>query len=210
MKRIFIAAVFMFIVPILSEGICPGYVIDRIEAVVNDTVITKSEVDRAVEMDLLKRSEAGEKAGSKLRDEVVESMIDRILILEDARKFNIVQVTPEEVEKAYESIRSGFPSKASFLDALKKDEITEDELKANLRDQILALKYVDRRVKTFIRVPLDEQKRYYDEHKEQFGGKSFDDVHDEIYKLLVEEETNKKLDEYLKELRSKARITVYH
>jgi parvulin-like peptidyl-prolyl isomerase len=189
---------------------CTAYLLDRIEAVVNDRVITKSEVDRAVEVESLSDGGKTGKTGEELRKEALDSMIDRILILEEARKFNIVTVTDDEVEKAYESIKKGFPSDMEFEKALKKDEITTDELKDSLRDQLLALKYVDRRIKYFIRVGLDEQKKYYEDNKDKFGGKGFDEVHEQIYDLLVEKETGRKLEEYIKELRSKAKITIYH
>jgi parvulin-like peptidyl-prolyl isomerase len=189
---------------------CSAYVLDRIDAVVNGRVITKSEVDKAVEVESLSGGAKTGKTVQELRKEALDSMIDRILILEEARKFNIVTVTDEEVEKAYESIKKGFSSDTEFEKALKKDEITTDELKDNLRDQILALKYIDRRIKFFIRVGLDEQKKYYEDNKDKFGGKGFDEVHDQIYDLLVEKETGRKLEEYIKELRSKAKITIYH
>jgi parvulin-like peptidyl-prolyl isomerase len=187
---------------------CAAYVLDRIEAVVGDRVITKSEVDRAVMVESLSRGDKAGKTAEELRKEALDSMIDRMLILEEARKFNIVTVTDEEVDKAFESIKKGFPSETEFEEALKKDEITDDELKDNLRDQILAVKYVDRRIKFFIRVGLDEQKKYYEDNKDKFGGKGFDEVHEQIYDLLVEKETDRKLEEYIKELRSKAKITI--
>lgn len=183
--------------------------LDRIEATVGDRVITKSEVDRAVEVESLQEG-AKAKSGPELRKEALDTMIDRMLLLEEARKFNIVTVSQDEVDKAYESIKEGFPSEMEFEKALTKDEITPEELKDNLRDQILAAKYVNRRIRFFIRAGLDEQKKYYEDNKDKFGGKSFDDVHDEIYNLLVEKETDKKLEEYLKELRSKAKIIIHH
>ena len=68
---------------------------------------------------------------------------------------------------------------------------------------------MDRRVKYFVRVTLDEQRKYYDQNKDAFGAKSFGDVQEQIYDLLVEKKTTEKLDDYIKGLRSKSRITVH-
>ncbi len=187
-------------------GEAAAFLIDRIDAVVNGRVITKSEVDRAFDAEVLRLEAEGKKPAPGLRKEVLDSLINRILILEDAKKFNLVQVTDEEVEKAYGSVRQGFPSEDAFLSALNKEGITPAELKENLRDQLLAAKYVDRRIKSFVRVTLEDQKKYYDENRDKFGDKSFDKVQEEINGLLVEKEAGKKLDDYLNELRAKSSI----
>jgi peptidyl-prolyl cis-trans isomerase SurA len=194
----------LFIMHMCTEA--SAFLIDRINAVVNGRVITKSEVDRAFDAEVLRLDAEGRKPAPGLRKEVLDSLINRILILEDAKKFNLVQVTDEDVEKAYGSVRQGFSAEEAFLSALNKDGITPAELKENLRDQVLAAKYVDRRIKSFVRVTLEDQKKYYDENRNKFGDKSFDKAQEEINGLLVEKEASTKLDDYLSELRAKSSI----
>ena len=189
-------------------GDAKAFLIDRIEAVVNDKVITRSEVNSAYDAEVLRLDAEGKKPAPGLRKEVLDSIVNRILILEDAKKFNLVQVTEEEVEKSYESVRKGFPSDEAFTAALKKEDITPVELKDNLRDQLLAAKYVDRRVKSFVRVTLEDQKKYYEANRDRFGDKAFDSVQEEIDRLLVEKEADMKLDDYINDLRSKSSIQV--
>ena len=191
---------------LLAEGMSSGFLIDRIEAVVNDSVITKSEVDKAYEAEVLRLEAQGKKPAPGLRKEVLDSLINRILILEEAKKFNLVQVTEGDVEKAFDSIKQGFPSEEAFLSTLNKEDITPAELKKNLSDQILAAKYIDRRIKSSVRVTLDDQKKYYDENRDKFGDKSFNEVQEKINGLLNEEEAGRKLDDYLNELRAKSSI----
>ena len=184
-----------------------AYVVDRVEAVVDGVPITKSEVDRAV-------GEAIQTAGKKeadptLRGAVLNSLIDHRLLLAEARKFNLVTVTDQEVQDALGSVQARYGSKEELDRALARDEMDEDDLKASIKDQLLALKYVDRRVKYFVRVTLDEQRKYYEQNKDSFGGKGFSEVQEQIYDLLVEQRTTQKLDDYIRELRSKARITVH-
>jgi hypothetical protein len=190
----------------LAEGISSAFLIDRIDAVVNGRVITKNEVDKAFEAEVLRLEAQGKKPAPSLRKEVLDSLINRILVLDEARKFNLVQVTDGDVEKAFDSVKQGFPSEEAFLSALTKEGMTPAELKGNLRDQILAAKYIDRRIKSFVRVTLQDQKKYYDENRDKFGNKSFNEVQEEINGLLTEKETGGKLDDYLNELRAKSSI----
>ena len=203
MKRIiFIAALCIFI-----ASPAAAYIVDEVEAVVNGTVITKSEVDKAYEVEALKDKEAGRKPSPGLRQQVLKTLVDRTLLLDEARKFGTGQVTDEDVNKAYEKVKAGFPSEAAFMDALKKEEITPEELKENLRDQLLSANFVENRIKFFVRVTIEDEKEYYEKNKDKFNGRPFVDVQEEIHNLLIEKDTNLKLDEYLKELKSKAKIT---
>ena len=200
------ALVASLLIMYIFTGDVSAFLIDGIDAVVNGRVITRSEVDRAFDAELLRLEAEGKKPAPSLRKEVLDSLINRILILEDANKFNLVQVTDEDVEKAYDSVKRGFPSDEAFQDALNKEGITTSELKENLREQVLAAKYIDRRIKSFVRVPIEDQKKYYEENRDKFGDKSFDNVQEEISSLLIEKEAGKKLDDYLNELRAKSSI----
>jgi peptidyl-prolyl cis-trans isomerase SurA len=191
----------------LAARTADAYLIDKIAAVVNDKVITQSELDRSVEIENFNRGRTGP-AGEALRMSLLDSMIDRMLILEEARKFDIVQVTGQEAEEAVKSIKDEFASDEDFKDALSRDGLTEDELKDSLKDQMLAVKYVDKRVRYFVRVTLEEQKKFYDENRAKFDGKGFGEVQEQINNILVEKQTEVKLDDYIAELRSKARIEI--
>ena len=206
MKRAFWLLIVMLAVsPVQSWG----YLIDRVEAVVNGKVITKSEVDRSVRIEAMRRGVSGSQGIAGIRSEVLDALINRILLLEEARKFNLVQVGAEEVDAAVDSIIKRYASREEFKRYLQREDMTEDELRAEIGEQILALKYVDRRVRYFIRVTLDDQKRYYEENLNKYEGRTFNDAQEEIYNVLVEKETGKKLEDYLNSLRGKANITVF-
>jgi SurA-like N-terminal domain len=190
-----------------GEGPAFAYVIDKVVAVVNDHVITMSDVDRAMQVEESESSGAG-KDERALRKAALDSLINRALLLDDARKFNLAQVTPDEVEKAFLKVKSGYPDEKSFEEALKKEGINDDELKENLSDQILVVKYVDLRIRAFVLVTPEEEKKYYDEHKEDFGNRDFAQVEPEIKRLITEQKTDRKLSEYLRELKTKADIII--
>lgn len=203
-----ILALTIFIAVALSPSLSHAYVIDRIEASVGDEIITRSELDRAVNSEVKRRGLTVGDAMGRLRAEALSALIDRKLILGDARRFNIVEVTREEVDAAVESVKKGYASSDEFYSALAEDEMTLKELREELKDQILAVKYVDRRVRFFVRVTLDDIKTYYQENQDAFGGRGFADVYDEIHALLVEKKTDEKLDEYIEGLKARTQITV--
>jgi len=203
-KAITILAVLL----LTCAAIAQADIVDRVEAVVNGKVITRYEVEKAMEVEALRRGVVSSEDSAKLRTEVLDTLIDRLLLLDEARKFNIVQVTSGEVDKALETIKKGFASQDEFEEALKKDEMTEEELRDDISDQILVAKYVDRRIKYFVRVTIDDQKEYYKQNVDKFGGKSFDEVNEEVYNLLLEMATDKKLEEYLRDLRAKSEIII--
>lgn len=203
-----IIALTILIAVALSPSLPYAYVIDRIEATVGDDIITKSELDRALNAEAGRRGVTGGDAMDRLRGEALGALIDRKLILGDARRFNIVDVTREEVDAAVESVKNGYASADEFYSALAEDEMTLKELREELKDQILAVKYVDRRVRFFVRVTLDDIKTYYQENQDAFGGRGFTEVYDEIHALLVEKKTDEKLDEYIEGLKARTEITV--
>jgi len=198
----------MMVVAVLSPAVSAAYVIDRIEAVVNGEVITKSEVDRAVRTESARRGLTGDANLDLLRQEVLEALIDRELILGDARRFNIVDVSEKEVDAALESVKAGYDTEEDFERALAEDDMTVEDLRTDLAEQLMTVKYVDRRISFFVRVTLDEQKRYYQQHPGLFAGRSFADVQGEIHDLLMEKRTGEKLDEYLKDLRTRSEIII--
>ncbi len=215
MKKILFLIIICSVVAV--PEVCPAYVLDKVVAVVNDHVITKSDIDRAVEVEKTEMTpEAGGSAtaaggpvsASLARKKALDSLIDRALLIDEARKFNLATVKPGEVEKAYRQVRAGYPDEKSFRAALGREEITKDELKNNLRDQLLVVKYVDRRIKAFVRITPREEEKYYERHKKDFGAKKFEDVEPAIKSLLTERGTNRKLEDYLRDLRSKADIII--
>ena len=187
-----------------------AFLADKIEAVVNEKVITKSEVDRAARAEAGRRGEdaGGPEAG--LWAEALDALIDRTFLLEEARRFNLVQVSGGEVEQALAAVKKGFGTEEEYRRALEEDEMTEEELKEDIEDRLLAAKYVDRRVKSIVNVTLDEQRKFYEENRDRFGGRPFEEAQAGINELLAEREAAGKLDEYLKELRRKARVKIYH
>ncbi|RJQ47199.1 MAG: hypothetical protein C4538_05565 [Nitrospiraceae bacterium] len=149
----------------LLTAYCYAEVLERIVAVVNRQVILLSELEEAYQS-------AVKVDGTVTGEKVLSDMIDRMLLLEQARR-----------------LRLG----ASDEDAA---------------DDVLLKQYVERRIKSFIYIPLDEIEAYYKQKREQFGKDEFYEVKDEIEDKLVDQALDKKLAEHIEELRKKASIRI--
>ncbi|MBI5741051.1 MAG: hypothetical protein HZA16_10040 [Nitrospirae bacterium] len=75
-------------------------------------------------------------------------------------------------------------------------------------EDALVTEYIDRRIKSFIHIPIGAIESYYEKNRERFRDREFYEVKDEIEDRLVNEALEKKLQWHLEELRRKAYIRV--
>lgn len=125
--------------------------IDRVVAVVNNEVITLSELqEEAIK-------EKGPGGPEKERD-VLNNLIGKRLQLQKAHQLGI-RVTQEEVVAAIEDIKKR---------GLAGESMTIEKYKEDIRDQLLLSKLFIRDVKANIVIGEEEIERYYKEHQEDF------------------------------------------
>ncbi|KPL04213.1 MAG: hypothetical protein AMJ90_01690 [candidate division Zixibacteria bacterium SM23_73_2] len=120
----------------------PQEVLDRIVAVVGDKIILESELESQY---LLYSSQPGTNIKDpqeerRIKERLLEQMINDKLILIRAEQDTLLEVTAEEVENAVEqqikSLKEQFPSEDAFTEELLKEGLTERELKRKYRSQI--------------------------------------------------------------------------
>lgn len=143
-------------------------VVDACAAVVNQDVITVSEVEEAVRP-VFERIAAETPPGQR-RDEamlqarraVLERLIEKHLILQQAEQMKIV-VSEAEVETARKDIlERGRMSEADFQAELEKLNLTEQQYRDNLREQILSSRLVGYAVRSKVVVPEEKIRDYYE------------------------------------------------
>lgn len=159
---------------------------NRIVAVVNDEVITQSELNRAlIPVYLQMQSTMGPEELSQrmgdLKKQVLDQLIEEKLMLQEAAAPKPVEVgkgkigTPptispseREVEEMLQEARGRFPSPEAFDEALQQQGITVEDLKSRFRDQIAMQKLVSREVRSRVSVSPAEITSYYEAHREEF------------------------------------------
>ena len=144
-------------------------IIDRIVAIVNDDIITLSELEE-FRKSLYPRQP---KANDWLRDElelsnvrrhVLNALIEERLIDQEANRQNIV-VTQKTLEDALESLRQERGLSQSQLEmALKNQGLTYEDYRARVERGLKRTQLINRAVKSEIEIKEEDLKVYYETH----------------------------------------------
>jgi peptidyl-prolyl cis-trans isomerase C len=108
----------------------------------------------------------GEGPGDVLRRRVLEDLVDRTLLLQQARARSIV-VGQDQVERAFLRIRSQYPG-THFDDLLAQERLSQGELKARLKDQLTIERFFHEEVFPRLQVADAEVDRWYADHGAEF------------------------------------------
>jgi len=145
----------------IPEGLRAAEEIDKIVAVVNDDLITLSELK---EKEKKINTKPDSLDASQDERQVLEQMIEQKLLEQEAKKMGI-SVTDREVDAAIEGVKKQFNLTDEQLnEVLKKQNLTLETFREQWRTQILGNKVVGTQVKGQIAVTEDEIKKYYEEN----------------------------------------------
>ena len=167
-------------------------VADRIVAVVNDEVITLSELNTAVEpyQERFTANYQGsdrEKALGETKLTLLNRMIDNLLMEQESRKTGIT-VRSEEVTEAINDMQKQRKiSPDEFLKAMQREGIILDAYRRDIQDQLVRLKLIRRDIKSRVAVTDEEIGEYYRKHREDYDGKEAVRIR-QILLLLPKEE----------------------
>ncbi len=132
---------------------------DRVVAFVDDTAITLSELCEVY-------TESIKFNPDITKEEVLNSMINRILLIREAKKLHLDATSDEELLKEYISLK--------MRPHVKEEDVSD----------------------------------YYQKHIQNFQGKDFESVREEIEVYLTERELNRLMKKHVDELRKKAYIKI--
>jgi len=126
-------------------------------------------------------SEELEGKDQEIRGGVLRQLIEERLMLQEAQDPKPVEVskgkigTPppitvsdEEINEAVADTTAQFPNSQSFLEALKEQGLTLDDLKDRYRTQITVQKLISREIRSRIAVSPTEVTAYYESHPKEF------------------------------------------
>ena len=129
--------------------------VDRVILVVNDQIITLSEF-------LLEAKKNGidmEKAGNEYK--FLEQIIDKTIVEQEAQQAGIT-VTDEELDFTLKELKTRYKlNEKEMENALKKQNVSEENFREQWRFQILTQKLMESKVKGNIAVTDQEIKEYY-------------------------------------------------
>lgn len=171
---IFFSFLLFFLCAALSYG---GDCVDRVVAVVNDDVILQTELEKAggeyferIRM----KAPAGEveSAIEKARGEVLSSLIDNMIVKQKAAELGIT-VEEAEIDNAITQILSdNNATLEQFRKELAKVNVSMQDYRNNLRNQILQSRLVGQQVRSRIVIVEEDIREYYEKEYTQEKGES--------------------------------------
>jgi peptidyl-prolyl cis-trans isomerase SurA len=155
-KTILSSITILFLLFSLSvKGTASGsVVVDRVVAIVNDDIITMSDLQR-------EEAQRAKNEGKQDEHRVLEDMIDRKLQMAAAKRAGL-DVTDKELNEAVADImkRNSMEAKL-FDDALAKEGLTIEQYRSELREQMTLSRMFNKYVRTGLAVDEAEARAYY-------------------------------------------------
>lgn len=213
-----VTARFLRCLPLLLAAVAVSLaqtaIVDRVAASVNGAAIPESAVRRAMVLSPLAR-EAGE-SPEAFRARVLEALIDQNLQYEDALRFGPSPPDASEIEAAMAKLRerlaqAGTEPGAEFARA----GMTAEDVRASVERQLVVQRYLRERFRTAVVTDEESARAEYGERyaPERRGAglpvPPFEKVAEEMRVRAQQRGFDAEVEKWIKELREKAKITVY-
>jgi len=176
MVKSFKAGIIFFATWAFLSAAVAAEVVDRIVAVVNNDIVTLSELNNAFET-YQKRIEASYKGQdlvkvvAEARLAMLNKMIDQSLIDQEAKKSGIVIKDDEVTDTIKDFLDRRKMKMEDLLKSLANDRSSFEEYKKEVKDQLLRMRLVRREIKSKVAVSDEEIGSYYLKHREEYEGK---------------------------------------
>jgi peptidyl-prolyl cis-trans isomerase SurA len=138
---------------------------NRIIAVVNDDVITETDLAERLEAMLEEQALPEDVDLGRVQQEVLRRLIQQRLILQEAAKLGVT-VGLDEVAKEMEKMQARAGSREKLDQALAEQGLTREKLKDQLRDQMMIERVLASKVKSTINVSPQEVAAEIEAHPE--------------------------------------------
>ncbi len=190
-------------------------VVDQILALVNDEVVTKSDLLWSIALDPDAPNPAGP-IGSDMLRRKLETMIDERLVLQEARKVPGPETSQDDLDKKRNELIARFPSETAFRERIQSVGLTPERLDDLLRQRIRIDQFVDFRFRSFVFVTDQQIKQYYEKElapkiREQGQvppGLEEGDIRDRIEQILRQQKINEEIDTFLRDARQRADVVI--
>lgn len=163
--KIFLAAVFILSLSLTAKA----ELVDRIVAVVNNDVVTLSDLNNAGQpyFQAIMRKVPVNRQGaelSKARKEILHHLVDQLLIKQQAEKIGI-EVSKEDIDQAINSIITGNNiSMEKLRQGLKSMGTSEAEYREKIKGEILKSRLINFEIRSKIVITAKKIKEYYEQN----------------------------------------------
>ncbi len=180
-------------------------------AMVNGVHITRAEFNatldqyklQGIDLNTLEEAEV-----ALLEEQVIDQLVNNELLLQVAEK-NDYSVSAEEVETNLAEIKSQFETDEDFNQALESNNITLDELEAQLKKELLITSFLKDHTGE-ITVTEDEIQELYDRYAEQSEEElpELEEVKDQLELMILQEKEQEEIQTILGKLKEENEIEI--
>jgi parvulin-like peptidyl-prolyl isomerase len=182
-------------------------IIDKISAIVNEAVITQSELESMEKLDL-------RLSGLPGKNSILQERIDFHLALQQLKTQPPVLVPEEELEAAITSFQLRHGGEEELSEFLSTIGINRDDLLLEIRNQLSIRKFIRDRFRPFVSITIEDAEDYYEKvysPAAEMLAKDvppFAEVFSEIQNLLVDSKIQEQIVGWLDEMRKEATINI--
>jgi peptidyl-prolyl cis-trans isomerase SurA len=204
---------------VANAGPEQGVVLDRLVAVVNGDVLLESDVDEERRFEEVQPYRT---PAESTRAKIIERLIDRALILQQAALEPEDVVTDQEVDAQLATLRKDIPACKQYH--CETDEgwkkflgdhgFTVEEFSARWRKRMQLLKFIEVRFRNGIRIKDDEIQAYYEKTmlpeyaKRKVTPPPLETIKRRIEEVLLQQEVGALLQDWLKSLRVQGSVRI--
>jgi hypothetical protein len=197
----------------------PGVMLDRLVAVVNGDVILESDVDEERRFEEVQPYRT---IAESTRAKIIERLVDRTLILQQAALEPQDTVTGKELDAQLATLRKDIPgckpsvceSDAGWKEFLGSHGFTVEEFSTRWRQRMQLLKFIEVRFRNGIRIKDDEIQTYYEKTmlpeyaKRNVTPPPVDTIKRRIEEVLLQQQVSALLEDWLKSLRAQGSVWI--
>ncbi|MBI5809857.1 MAG: peptidyl-prolyl cis-trans isomerase [Deltaproteobacteria bacterium] len=172
MKKRLPYLIISFLTALLLLPAAPGAeTVDRIVAIINDSVVTLSELEAATAL-ALDRLEGEEKKDAKkiveIKEHILDSIIEQKLVKQASDKAGI-EISEREIDNAVEDVKKqNNMTHEAFLVALARSGLTYRGYREQLKEQIRQVKFINKEFRSRINIQPEEIDDYYRQNRDEF------------------------------------------
>ncbi len=197
----------------------PGVVMDQVVAVVNGDLVLESDIDEERRMAAFQPFT--DKTVAFSRDKAIDRLVDRTLILQQAKIQPEAAVTDADVNAELATVRKDIPACKKEYDCatdagwqrfIAAQGFTQSELTDRWRERMRVLRFIEQRFKMGIRITPVEIKAYYDKTllpeyaKQKAAPPKLDTISNWIQEILLQQQVGALLEDWLTSLKAQGSV----
>ena len=206
--------------PAQQKAAADGVLVDQVLAIVNGNLILESDVDDERRFEIFQP--LGDADGKASRQELVNRLIDRSLILQEAKLQPDDKVTIEEARAQLQQVRKDIPACKPYhceIDAgwqkfVQAQGFTLPEVEERWQERMQILKFTEIRFRSGIRIDPAAIKTYYDKTllpeyaRLHAAPPALDTISDRIQEILLQQQVGNLLNDWLTSLKAQGNVRI--